>query len=403
MAEFHNITVTNDGMKLISLASAMQKPIVFDRMDIGDSRPADASKVASLTAVVSKRIEATISDIRVVTNADVSEARYRILGKYSNSTLTTGFKLSEVGVIAHVESNYYQDSGWNGYAGENLLFGYFYADDGKEDWLPSKDTPMDDLQMGAYFTVSNATSIAVYINEEDNVSRSDFNAHLTDKNAHSDVIGCTSTSDGDRGFVPQPKKGMQDNYYLGADGTWKQVKQRSVKDIIDIIYPVGFVIATTGDQNPNQLWPGTTWKRTLQGRVAIGAGEYWENGKKYTYEVGDTGGEAEHQLTESELAPVSLKAVTSNVTYSRLAELNAFRGDGNSKSRYNSTVNVPYSGWSDWVISGEESGGGTDQLLKVRTENISLSPSVTVSSFGRGVRHENRMPYQGVCYWVRTQ
>ncbi len=142
MAEFHNITVTQDGMKLIALASAMQKPLVFDRMDIGDSRPTDASKVASLTAVVNKRIEATISDIGVVTNADVSEARYRILGKYSNSSVTTGFKLSEVGVIAHVESNYYQDAGWNGYAGENLLFGYFYADEGKEDWLPSKDTLM---------------------------------------------------------------------------------------------------------------------------------------------------------------------------------------------------------------------------------------------------------------------
>lgn len=206
MAEFHNITVTNDGMKLIALASAMQKPLVFDRMDIGDSRPADASKVAAMKAVVSKRIEASISDIGVVTNADVSEARYRILGKYSNSNVTTGFKLSEVGVIAHVESNNYQDSGWNGYAGENLLFGYFYADEGKEDWLPSKDTPMDDLQMGAYFTVSNATNIAVYINEEDNVSRSDFNAHLTDKNAHSDVVGCTSTSDGTRGFVPAPKR-----------------------------------------------------------------------------------------------------------------------------------------------------------------------------------------------------
>ena len=332
MAEFHNITVTNDGMKLISLASAMQKPIVFDRMDIGDSRPADASKVASLTAVVSKRIEATISDIRVVTNADVSEARYRILGKYSNSTLTTGFKLSEVGVIAHVESNYYQDSGWNGYAGENLLFGYFYADDGKEDWLPSKDTPMDDLQMGAYFTVSNATSIAVYINEEDNVSRSDFNAHLTDKNAHSDVIGCTSTSDGDRGFVPQPKKGMQDNYYLGADGTWKQVKQRSVKDIIDIIYPVGFVIATTGDQNPNQLWPGTTWKRTLQGRVPIGAGEYWENGKKFSYSVGDTGGEAEHKLTESELPRITPKASCSTTGNHTHQYLNVSNQTGNNQS-----------------------------------------------------------------------
>ena len=204
MAEFHNITVTNDGMKLIALAAAMQKPIVFDRMDIGDSRPADTSKVASMTAVVSKRIEATITDAVVVTNADVSEARFRVLGKYSNSTVDTGFKLSEVGVIAHVESNYYQDSGWNGYAGEKLLLGYFYADEGKEDWLPSKDTPMDDLQMGAYFTVSNATSIAVYINEEDNVSRSDFNAHLTDKNAHSDFVGCTSTAAGVRGFVPAP-------------------------------------------------------------------------------------------------------------------------------------------------------------------------------------------------------
>ena len=106
MAEFHNVVITNDGMKLIALANAMSKPIVIDRMDIGDSRPSDASAVARLTAVVSKRIEATISDNAVVTNADVSEARYRVLAKYSNGTVDTGFKLSEVGVIAHVESNY---------------------------------------------------------------------------------------------------------------------------------------------------------------------------------------------------------------------------------------------------------------------------------------------------------
>ncbi len=382
MAEFHNITVTQDGMKLIALASAMQKPLVFDRMDIGDSRPTDASKVASLTAVVNKRIEATISDIGVVTNADVSEARYRILGKYSNSSVTTGFKLSEVGVIAHVESNYYQDSGWNGYAGENLLFGYFYADDGKEDWLPSKDTLMDDLQMGAYFTVSNATSIAVYINEEDNVSRSDFNAHLTDKNAHSDVIGCTSTSDGVRGFVPQPKKGMQDNeYYLNADGTWKQVKQRSVKDIIDIIYPVGFVIATTGDQNPNELWPGTTWKRTLQGRVPIGAGEYWENGKKFSYSVGDTGGEAEHKLTERELPIITPKASCSTTGNHTHQYLNVSDHMGNNQS---------YDGDSSWATWQNTKAAGNH------------SHSVAISSFGGGLNHENRPPYQGIAWWERV-
>ena len=124
---------------------------------------------------------------------------------------------------------------------------------------------------------------------------------MTDKNAHSDVVGCTSTSDGVRGFVPQPKKGMQDNYYLGADGTWKQVKQRSVKDIIDIIYPVGFVITTTGDQNPNQLWAGTTWERYAAGRVLMGAGTYVENGVTYTYTNGATGGEVKHPLTADEI------------------------------------------------------------------------------------------------------
>lgn len=399
MAEFHNITVTQDGMKLIALASAMQKPLVFDRMDIGDSRPTDASKVASLTAVVNKRIEATISDIGVVTNADVSEARYRILGKYSNSSVTTGFKLSEVGVIAHVESNYYQDAGWNGYAGENLLFGYFYADEGKEDWLPSKDTLMADLQMGAYFTVSNATSIAVYINEEDNVSRSDFNAHLTDKNAHSDVIGCTSTSDGVRGFVPQPKKGMQDNYYLGADGIWKQVKQRSVKDIIDIIFPVGALFTTTGSQNPNKMWAGTTWERYAAGRVLVGAGEYTENNVKYTYTNGATGGEVKHQLTADEIPSHShsLAFGTTNISFSfsirsqSKAAANVLAGTNTSVARreQNSGNAVEPSSAGSWY---------RDEL----SFSKSITPSATLGSTGGNGLHENRMPYVAVNIWKRT-
>lgn len=399
MAEFHNITVTNDGMKLIALASAMQKPIVFDRMDIGDSRPTDASKVASLTAVVNKRIEATISDIRVVTNADVSEARYRILGKYSNSSVTTGFKLSEVGVIAHVESNYYQDSGWNGYAGENLLFGYFYADEGKEDWLPSKDMLMDDLQMGAYFTVSNATSIAVYINEEDNVSRFDFNVHLSDKNAHSDVIGCTSTSDGVRGFVPKPEKGDGEKF-LSAEGKWKKAKMTPL-ELVNILYPKGIILPFADGTNPNQLWAGTTWKRTLQGRVPIGAGDYWENGKKFSYSVGDTGGEAEHKLTESELAKISPKIAAATLAVSRLAQIH---GRVTNYSSTNEYKDVPRDGWSGTVISGEETGGGNkDHGMEVRNVLETLYPSVAIAPIGGDEKHENRPPFEAVCYWVRTQ
>lgn len=389
MAEFHNITVTNDGMKLIALASAMQKPLVFDRMDIGDSRPADASKVTSMTKVVSKRIEASTSDIGVVTNADVSEARYRILGKYSNSTVTTGFKLSEVGVIAHVESNYYQDSGWNGYAGEQLLLGYFYTDAGKEDWLPSKDTPMDDLQMGAYFTVSNATNIAVYINEEDNVSRSDFNAHLTDKNAHSDVVGCTSTLDGTRGFVPAPKKGMQTGYYLSADGAWEQVKQRSVKDIIDIIFPVGALFTTTGAQNPNQLWAGTTWERYAAGRVLVGAGSYVENNVTYTYNNGATGGEVKHQLTADEMPRHSHSASSST---DGAHYHGCFGDDGkNPYGIYDAAENHAGSSGADWNNpTGRTSTDGAH------------SHTVTISATGGNGAHENRQPYVAVNIWRRT-
>lgn len=399
MAEFHNITVTNDGMKLIALASAMQKPLVFDRMDIGDSRPADASKVASMTKVVSKRIEATISDIGVVTNADVSEARYRILGKYSNSAVTTGFKLSEVGVIAHVESNYYQDSGWNGYAGENLLFGYFYADEGKEDWLPSKDTPMDDLQMGAYFTVSNATNIAVYINEEDNVSRSDFNAHLTDKNAHSDVVGCTSTLDGTRGFVPAPKKGMQTGYYLSADGAWEQVKQRSIKDIIDIIFPVGALFTTTGNQNPNQLWAGTTWERYAAGRVLVGAGSYVENNVTYTYTNGATGGEVKHQLTADEMpAHVhSLAFGTTNLSFS-FSVRSQSKGAANVLAGTNTTVTRREPNSGNAVEPSSAGSWYRDEL----SFSHGITPTGTMGSTGGNGSHENRMPYVAVNIWRRT-
>ena len=308
----------------------------------------------------------------------MSEARYRILGKYSNSSVTTGFKLSEVGVIAHVESNYYQDAGWNGYAGKNLLFGYFYADAGKEDWLPSKDTPMDDLQMGAYFTVSNAVNIAVYINEEDNVSRY---AHLTDKNAHSDVVGCTSTSDGVRGFVPQPKKGMQDNYYLGADGTWKQVKQRSVKDIIDIIYPVGSVYTTTDTQNPNQMWAGTTWERYAAGRVLMGAGTYIENGVTYTYTNGATGGEVKHPLTADEMPAHSHSASCST--------------DGN----HNHTFYLAADGSPDNGKKGANTGHASTGTTSYAGNH---SHTITIASTGGNGSHENRQPYVVVNFWRRT-
>lgn len=382
MAEFHNLVVTNAGLNLVALSAAMEKPIVFDRMDIGSGRPADSSKVASMTAIVTKQLEATIADMNTVTNTtSTSEARYRILGSYSNSSLATGFKISEVGLYAHVESNYYQDTKWNDYTGGKVLFGYFYADEGKEDWLPSKDTPMDDLKTGVYISISNAASVAVYINEENNVSLQTFEAHLKDPNAHSDLKGCTSTADGLRGFAPTPTKGMQDDYYLGADGTWKQVKQRSVKDIIDIIYPVGALFTTTGSQNPNQLWAGTTWERYAAGRVLVGAGSYVENNVTYTYTNGATGGEAKHQLTIDEIPSHDHSAACST--------------NGSHTHGYTEYV----SNKSPWHL-GTDGAGNTQYSQTSAAGNH--NHTITIGNAGGNGFHENRQPYTVVNFWRRT-
>ena len=109
--------------------------------------------------------------------------------------------------------------------------------------------------------------------------------------------GATSTANGTGGLVPAPTKGQQDTYYLSADGTWKQVQQRTIKQVIDIVHPVGSIWETTTTDDPNVLWTGTTWVKMDAGRVLVSAGTYTENDTTYTYNLGDKGGEAKHQLT----------------------------------------------------------------------------------------------------------
>ncbi|AEQ22525.1 phage baseplate protein [Acidaminococcus intestini] len=394
MAEFHQCVTTKQGLNLIALSRVNKCPLVFTKMAIGDSRPTDTSTISAMTALVDEKLTSDITSLKKIKNTDTTEGRYAAFGKFSNSTLATGFHISEVGLWAKVESSYYTGDSWDGYTGDAVLFCYGYADEGKTDWLPSKDTPMTPQEVGIYTSVGDAETVSVHVSDTQTVGEAEFQAHLTDVNAHSDFKGCTSTANGQRGFVPRPMAGQDNEYYLNADGTWKQVKQRSVKDIIDIIYPVGFVIATTGDQNPNQLWAGTTWKRTLQGRVPIGAGEYWENGKKFSYSVGDTGGEAEHKLTESELAPHTHRASAACSTNG--AHYHGGRGDVKQ--------NNPLGEYSSQGGYAGASGTDHDNYLGKTTTDGAHSHAVTVSlgTSGTGEGHENRQPYQGVAYWERT-
>ena len=389
MAEFHQCVTTKQGLNLIALSRVNKCPLVFTKMAIGDSRPTDTSTISAMTALVDEKLTSDITSLKKIKNTDTTEGRYAAFGKFSNSTLATGFHISEVGLWAKVESSYYTGDSWDGYTGDAVLFCYGYADEGKTDWLPSKDTPMTPQEVGIYTSVGDAETVSVHVSDTQTVGEAEFQAHLTDANAHSDFKGCTSTANGQRGFVPRPMAGQDNEYYLNADGTWKQVKQRSVKDLIDILYPVGYIITLTGDQNPNTLWAGTTWERYAAGRVLMGAGSYVENSTTYTYTNGATGGEVKHQLTADEMPSHSHSTSCSTAG----AHYHGCFGDNNKNPYgiYDAAANHAGSSGADWDNpTGRTSTDGNH------------SHTITIGATGGNGSHENRQPYVVVSFWRRT-
>lgn len=223
------------------------------------------------------------------------------------------------------------------------------------------------------------------------------NAVTTGVKSVTNFKGATSTAAGAAGLVPAPDKGTQTDYYLSADGTWKKVQQRSVKEVIDIVHPVGSIWETTTNDDPNALWAGTTWVKMDAGRVLVAAGSYTESGTTYTYNLGDTGGEAKHQLTTEELAHHSHGNSCS--TASLVGTWSSTSEQGVSNSPSNSLSGI-ISG-SDW--NGDtHSGSNGNNTPKTITINATHSHSISISSTGSNASHENRQPYTVVNRWKRT-
>lgn len=200
--------------------------------------------------------------------------------------------------------------------------------------------------------------------------------------------GATSTANGTGGLVPAPTKGQQDTYYLSADGTWKQVQQRTIKQVIDIVHPVGSIWETTTTDDPNVLWSGTTWVKMDAGRVLISAGTYTENGTTYTYNLGDKGGEAKHQITIEELAEHShnIFVATTNLT-----------GYFAIKGAEHTSSGIVSSGTSSYENARGFNGNGSSFTI-----NASHSHSASAGNTGSGASHENRQPYTVINRWKRT-
>lgn len=214
------------------------------------------------------------------------------------------------------------------------------------------------------------------------------NAVTTGVKSVTNFKGATSTAAGAAGLVPAPGKGTQTDYYLSADGTWKKVQQRSVKEVIDIVHPVGSIWETTTTGNPNTLWSGTTWVKMDAGRVLVAAGSYTESGTTYTYNLGNTGGEAKHQLTTDELASHSHNIF---VATTDLTGYFAIKGAEHTSS------GIVSSGTSSYENARGFDGNGSSFTI-----NASHSHSASAGNTGSGASHENRQPYTVINRWKRT-
>ena len=219
------------------------------------------------------------------------------------------------------------------------------------------------------------------------------NAVTTGVKSITNFKGATSTAAGAAGLVPAPDKGTQTDYYLSADGTWKKVQQRSVKEVIDIVHPVGSIWETTTTDDPNTLWAGTTWVKMDAGRVLVSAGTYTEGSDTYTYTLGDKGGEAKHPLTIEEMANhshgvfVSTTSLVGDTYNWRPAEYEDVKASGVlSCSKY---------GEHCAGDSGKQ-GNGHIHL------DASHAHSASISATGGNARHENRPPYETIQRWKRT-
>lgn len=171
------------------------------------------------------------------------------------------------------------------------------------------------------------------------------------------------------------------------------------KSVISKAHPVGSIWETTTNDDPNTLWPGTTWVKMDAGRVLVAAGSYTESGTTYTYNLGDTGGEVKHQLTADEMPSHghSLAFGTNNISFSF-----------SIRSQSTNTANV-LAGTNTTVTRREHNSGNAVEPSSAGSwyrDELSFShgitPTGTMGSTGGNRRHENRPPYTVVNMWRRT-
>ena len=194
------------------------------------------------------------------------------------------------------------------------------------------------------------------------------------------------------------------------------ITERSVKQLIDIIYPVGSYYETTNASfNPNTAWAGTTWQRITDGRVLIAGGG--------DYTVGTNYGEKTHKITTAEIPKHNHSASvtnngahthargTMNITGSVVASssddemftyADSFTSSGalsmTSRRTDKGGVGAPTTGIGYNGISFNAKDGWTGETSEAGTHKH----TVTIGDTGSGTAMSLVQPSKAVARWLRT-
>lgn len=162
---------------------------------------------------------------------------------------------------------------------------------------------------------------------------------------------------------------------MGITITETRVQDKSsgalnIKDIINIVYPVGSIYMSVNDTDPSLLFHGT-WER-IKDRFLLASGD--------TYSAGSTGGEAQHTLTQNEIPNYSIGDIPSVVP-----GYHDNWSNGGVHSSNMGNASGPKPGVNN---NGNEISAGTQWSWRIETN-------------GGSQPHNNMPPYLTVYVWKR--